>query len=157
MEIVVDGLGVLCGKGGIVKGLVKRKIHVPGPIENGQRFILLQIPHLCIGQRNATKSIGKHPGIGHDLVCVDQAILGKGIFIRHLVPGVGLLSRGGLIKRDLGRFGKGHCDLQITVLLRSVLHDKALGNGGRIDPSAHRALHVLDAEQIFTCRLLVKA
>ena len=117
--IVPHGLGVLGGELLHIDRLVPGgAADVPGPVEHGQGLILAGIANLLVGQGHASQTVGEHPGIGHNLVGVDQAIRRNDIGSGGLVFPVGevsathaggeiIVSLGSKMQTDIGHQGRG--------------------------------------------------
>ena len=139
----------------------RRPSCVPRPVEHGQCFVVTEITDLGVGQGDSSKSVGEHPRVGHDLVGIDEAILGNDVGGRgyvvaaHDITGLGafqkvislLLAEDHLHDRILNIIGHGVAVLiDVTLeILRGLIHV----HGGT-------GVHVMDEEQVIACGNLVK-
>ena len=94
--VVTHGLGVLGGQLLHIHGVAAAgSADVPRPVEHGQGLIVLETAHVGVGEGHAAQAVGEDPGIGHDLMGIDEAVLRDHVGIGGLVVAVGrVLTRG---------------------------------------------------------------
>ena len=114
-------------------------VDVPGPVEHGQGLIGLEVAHVGVGEGHAAQAVGEDPGIGHDLVGVDQAIGGDDVGGRSdVITGNGILGLRAIHK------------VRILFFAENDLHDGVLdilfhGESVAVDVAlevVHRVVHV---------------
>ena len=153
---VPHGLGVFGGQllhidGGALGGAAG----VPGPVEHGQGLVGLGVAHLGVGQGDAAQTVGEDPGIGHDLVGVDEAVRGDDVGVGGLVVAVGkvavthagskvVLGLVGEVEAEVGEDVQGAADkavgIQLTLKARGVGVDVETGDG----------VELVDQEQVIS-------
>ncbi len=77
MVVVVFGFGVLFDEVIDVEALGAAA--VPGPVEHGDGLVILGTADIRIGKGLTAEAVGEHPGIGHDLVGIDEGVGGRRI------------------------------------------------------------------------------
>ena len=140
-----------------VEGLIAAQIGVPGPVEHGHGLVVLDSAHVLVGEGGAAETVGKYPGVRHDLVGVQQAVLGDNVLLGSGVIAVnGFRNTGHLQKGYLGGLCKGDVDLPVELGFHTALIYVAVGGGWGHLPYAYLTIDVLDDQQILSCRLCVK-
>ena len=158
MVVVVLGLGIFEHELGGIDGGIVGQIHVPRPVEHSHGLVLLHSAHVLVGQRLTAETVGEHPGIGHDVMGIDQMIGG------HLpLLGGSVLAVDGILDALHGQeglhggLGEGDRDLPRGGLLDAALIGVGVAHGIRHLPDTQTAARELvDADEVFPRGLLVE-
>ena len=155
--VVVLGLGVLLQElGGIGVACGGHTLSVPRPVEHGQGLVLLGVAHIGVGHRNAAQAVGEDPGVGHDLMGVQEAVRGDlGLGRQDVVAADGV---GALAGEEGLNGGLGEVDphLPVGLGLGTIHVGKALTHGDGGLPDTHLAADGRDGHQVLARGLLVE-
>ena len=158
MIVIADGFGVLQNEIVDVEGLGEGQIHVPRPVEHGNGLVLLDPAHILKGEGLTAETIGEDPGVGHDLVGVDQVVGGHLPLGRRCMLAVdGILGALDLAEGLHRGLGKGNRNLPGGRLLHAALIGVGVAHGGGHLPRAQAAARELvDADEVLPRGLLVE-